>query len=333
MTIESLRVQYSEYSDRANRLEKTLLSELPKLLSRDQVTLGVPMESRVKTWDSIEEKIKRNQLSLESIDDLDDLIGVRLILLFRSDLAKVEQLIVDTFEVLSSKDTSESLSEMQFGYQSQHYAIKLPKEWLLLPTMTDLGGLKIELQVRTLAQHIWAAASHKLQYKREDGVPLPIRRSIHRVSALLETVDLEFARILVERDDYVKHGIPEAESNEPLNVDLLASLLNDVYPESNKDDGEIYANLLTNLKKLSVGTIEKLKPILIKHYRATMEEELSYVNMYSGRDFTDDFGDEILDAEDIDRRSRGVFFSHVGLARESLRLEFGKELVEKIILA
>jgi ppGpp synthetase/RelA/SpoT-type nucleotidyltranferase len=60
-----------------------------------------------------------------------------------------------------------------------------------------------ELQLRTLAQHIWAVASHKLQYKREASVPVPIRRSINRVSALLEMVDLEFDRVLLEREQYV----------------------------------------------------------------------------------------------------------------------------------
>jgi ppGpp synthetase/RelA/SpoT-type nucleotidyltranferase len=32
-----------------------------------------------------------------------------------------------------------------------------------------LGGLRAEVQVRTTAQHIWAAASHKLQYKHEES--------------------------------------------------------------------------------------------------------------------------------------------------------------------
>lgn len=59
-----------------------------------------------------------------------------------------------------------------------------------------MSGLKAEVQVRTVTQHVWAAASHVLQYKQEASVPLPVRRSIYRVSALLETVDLEFERVL-----------------------------------------------------------------------------------------------------------------------------------------
>ena len=81
----------------------------------------------------------------------------------------------------------------------------MPDDWLNVPTFREFKGLRAELQIRTLAQQLWAAASHKLQYKRESSVPYPIRRSIHRVAALLETVDLELERVLSERDPHLSN--------------------------------------------------------------------------------------------------------------------------------
>ena len=65
-----------------------------------------------------------------------------------------------------------------------------------------------------------------LQYKREAGVPPPLRRAIHRASALLETADLESERILSEKDAY-RETLTDAGGSELLNVDLLEKILDD----------------------------------------------------------------------------------------------------------
>ena len=96
---------------------------------------------------------------------------------FLTDLDKIDELIRSTFEVMSPEDTADRLGEAQFGYQSLHYTIKVPLIWLEIPTMADFGDIQAEVQVRTLAQHIWAAASHKLQYKNEASVPPPNPKS------------------------------------------------------------------------------------------------------------------------------------------------------------
>jgi len=189
--------------------------------------------------------------------------------------------------------------------------------------MADLGALRIEIQVRTLAQHIWAAASHKLQYKHEESVPPPIRRTINRVSALLEIVDLEFDRVLEERRDYRDVGIPAAIESEPLNVDLLASLLNDVFPEANREDDEDYAELLMNMKELSIGTMADLKSLLQEHIGDVMESERALVLWFANLPH--------VEGRPNERRKRGVAYTHVGLARTALRHEFGDDVLYKIV--
>lgn len=314
MDIEALKIQYSEIVGRSERMREAVFDQLSSLLDDEDVTLGVPMESRVKDWSSIEEKIERKQIEVTDIKALPDIIGVRTILLFRTDLKKVDELVHQTFDVKSSEDASERLDEAQFGYQSSHYIIKLPETWLEVPSMADLGDLHVELQVRTLAQHIWAVASHKLQYKDEASVPPPIRRAIIRASALLETVDLEFERVLSERKDYLETGISEKTDTELLNVDLLSSILTENLPALNAKEDEPYEQLLRNLKAKNINTAGDLKKLISDQLEATIEEDEKIVRSKLA-------GSNYLGTSEA-RLKKGVFYNHAGLTRHMLRRAF-----------
>lgn len=323
MEIEKLRIQYQDNIGRAERLREAVITQLLELFRNSNVALGVPIESRIKDWASISEKVERKNINLVNLLDLQDLIGIRVILLFKRDLAQVHNLICQTFEVESAEDTGSRLGDSEFGYQSQHYIVKIPNSWLSLPSLMGLNEFFIELQVRTIAQHIWAAASHKLQYKQEAGVPPPVRRAINRVSALLETVDLEFERVLDEREHYVTQARTSDENDELLYVDNLASTLLDILPAENLYEGEEYADLLKELLKLGVTTKKRLVDILTAH----LGEALKFDR------------EKVLDPETISglpqssvvfkRVEQGAFYTHAGLARLILRMEFGADEVDE----
>lgn len=299
---------------RAERLRVALVEQVSRLLRDKQVSLGVPLESRVKPLESLSEKIERKTLALDRLVQLTDLVGIRIILLFKRDLEVVQELISNAFRLLSSEDVAGRLDETHFGYQSLHVVVQLPEQWLAVPTLADLGDIKAEFQVRTLAQHIWAAASHELQYKREASVPPPIRRSIHRVSALLETVDLEFDRVLSERVSYVAGASPST-SDEILNVDLLAAVLNENFPPENLQIPEAYAQLLDELGAFGVKTAADLRRLISKHKAGVAESEAYELQSRAG--------ERDPEGTTKERMAAGVFFTHVGLAREVLRQEFG----------
>jgi hypothetical protein len=133
-----------------------------------------------------------------------------------------------------------------------------------MPTFKKAAGMRAEIQVRSGAQHIWASASHILQYKQERDVPPPVRRAISRVAALLETVDLEFERVLDERAVYGSQKKSETATDE-LNVDLLAKVLDEELPSENMETEERYAELLPELLFFSINTPKKLRELIAKH--------------------------------------------------------------------
>ncbi|MFG0786919.1 GTP pyrophosphokinase [Delftia tsuruhatensis] len=312
-----------------NRLEKQICDQLNHLINTWELTLGVPIESRIKTWPSINEKFERKQIKSRKLSEIGDLIGIRVIFLFQKDLDKFNNEIIKIFNIISNEDVSDRLPVAQFGYMSQHYTLQIPDTWKTLPTMEGLSGYKIELQARTIAQHIWAAASHKLQYKHEASVPFPVRRSIHRVSALLETVDLEIARVLSERDIYINQQSQNIQKNGKLDVTNIEYILNKIYPAANKSENqEPYAELLEDLEHFDIKTREEFESLISKHLETVMaidREEVHAVRTEPGIRATSMEEYEEL----MERNSKNVYFTHVGLARGALGEEFGEENFKK----
>lgn len=324
-----LHAEYLDLEPSLARLRRAIIEQLQHLVGSCGLTLGVPIESRIKTWVSLAEKLERKGLKPKSLSDVDDLLGVRVIFLFQRDLEPFKKAVSETFKVLSAEDTSQRLSDAQFGYQSQHYVVSMPPDWERIPSLRGLSERKVELQIRTLAQHIWAAASHKLQYKHEEGVPLPVRRSIYRVSALLETVDLEFTRVLEEREQYAKVQTETATDKDALDVSVVETVLDAELPAENKDDGaEDYSELLFDLQHFNVASRGALSELLKRHLKAMLRSDKKEVKLRFG----DEDDDEELKGNGervADRLARGVFFTHVGLVREALRKEFGEEAIDE----
>lgn len=308
--IVRLRHEYQDLAPVAGRFAEMLARELQESLRRSEVPLAVPVEFRVKSWTSIEDKLGRSWFHGASLSELHDLIGIRLILLFRRDVEQACSLVENLCRVLGRRDKSEDLAVEQFGYQSLHLIVKPPLSWLSVPSFSGFHHLEAEIQIRTLAQHMWAAASHELQYKQEEGVPPPVRRAIHRVSALLETVDLEFERVLSERETY-RSSVLDTTQEHSLNSDLLEALLDQLFPRRNKEGFESYSLLLWELNKLGITTTTELTNIITRHIDAVLEEDGRSVRQLAERGASDE------------RTKAGVFYSYSGLLRHALELEFG----------
>ena len=313
-TDRQLRTQYGSLHPVAERFAESLQHQLESLITANNLTLGVPIERRVKDLKSISEKLERKHIELNGIPDLDDFVGLRLIFLFKRDLVGIHSLLYKKFEVLSYENTESRLQETQFGYQSGHYVVSFPDDWFSVPSMSEFKGLKAELQVRTLAQHIWAATSHKLQYKHEAIVPRPLRRSIHRVSALLETVDLEFERLLRDREAYMDEISATDNDERLLNVDILQKVLMDRWPKKNASPYESYAELFYDLAIFEIDTISRLNTLIDDNYDYVLAIEKERV-----KEAKRELGETgNVTGTDKDRTQRGVFFTLTGLTREAL---------------
>ena len=279
---QQLKNEYKDDQDRFNAFAQEVESIFFKLLGEQSIELAVPLKQRVKTWESIEQKFERfPQLSKEisQVTELRDLIGIRLILSFERDVERACR-VINNFVVTRQEDKADILSPEEFGYRSRHFVVKIPDDWLKHPSASGFADLCCEVQVRTVAQHLWANASRILQYKTEDSVPLHLRRSIHRISALLELVDIEFERILENREEY-RLKLERTALQESLNVDSLRQFLQEYLPQNPREFyAKDYDYLRQQLTECRITNIKDLKVVLDRTYEINRKEEIRLENHF-----------------------------------------------------
>jgi len=314
--IMRLQQEYRDILPVATHLAQTMATELRHMLNHSGISTAVPLEWRVKTWDSIEQKFVRAnydccriRFSGASLSDLTDLVGIRVILLFSRDLQEVLALINRAFRVVDAEDTAKRQSFDQFGYASVHNLVRVPESWLTVPTFEAFRGFQVEIQVRTLAQHLWAATSHELQYKQEESVPEHLRRAIHRISSLLELIDTEYDRLLIERDDY-RSQIQVGGEDRRLNTDVIQAVLDRRLPKNNKHGYEPYSMLVWELGKLGITTTRSLEDLITRRLPDAVKKDHDIARQPPHT--IDETGQE---AE--------TFFTHTGLLTIMLEAEYG----------
>lgn len=316
--VEKIKEEYDKNKKNYEQLCNTIIEQLSELIEKYNIKLAVPIDGRVKTWQSVFEKVDRKKKG--QLSEITDLAGIRVITIFREDIKKLIDIIEGNFFVLKKEDTSSRLEDNQFGYGSIHFEVTLKDEWCNIPTFMGLKNLTAEIQVRTTSQHMWASASHVLQYKNEKSTPVKVRRSINRVAALLELVDLEFERVLIEREMYINSIKDETDISE-LNIDNLKYILDTLLPKENLGDSEDYSRLIGDLRKFEIYDTEKLRELVSKNLEETLKADKRRVR--------EELSNKSLASDNPERLKRGVFFTHVGLLRQVLRIEFGDEEVTK----
>ena len=169
-------------------------------LSRDILTANniIPHQiiCRLKEQQSLANKISRKKDKYNSLGDITDLVGLRIICYFEDEVDKIATIIEKEFEIDPNNSIDKRvLEDDKFGYRSLHYVVSLSKERLRLTENKYFSNLKAEIQVRSILQHAWAEIEHDIGYKGEVEIPKFAKRSFYRIAALLETADIEFVKL------------------------------------------------------------------------------------------------------------------------------------------
>lgn len=279
MDIKELREIY----DKKKEVYKQLEMEAKYILEDSLMEEGMKydrLESRIKKFDSFEKKIERKEFkSLEEVEKITDFLGIRVICLFLSDLKRLGEIIDREFSVVSKDDKLEDEEVDKFGYQSIHYIVKL-KDNCTGRRYDKIKDYDFEIQVRTLAMHSWANISHHLSYKNEDAVPKELQRDFHALSALLHVVDKTFESIYKESS---KNMVELSEVKEevkllemPLNLDTLRAYCNLKFKERGKAGDEVYSELIQELKRIGVTSIQIIDEAVNISLEAALVEEEDY---------------------------------------------------------
>jgi putative GTP pyrophosphokinase len=156
---------------------------------------------RLKANDSyLEKAIYRNKGYTNHLEDIEDKIGTRIVLLKSSDVIKVSKILLKQkfWKVKKTKDTFDYAEEdaALFDYQSIHL-VCIPPAKSKAFSAKHIPFLSCEIQIRTLLQHAFAEISHDSTYKGVYKHDKEMVRKLAKSMALMEATDDYFCNVFL----------------------------------------------------------------------------------------------------------------------------------------
>ena len=198
------------------------------------------------------------------LDEITDLAGVRIITFFPRTVGSVGACIREEFEVLEHTDLNRTLlQEERFGYQSEHYLVRLSSKRTALPEYEPHRDLVAEVQVRTILQHAWAEIEHDIQYKSSTTIPNTIRRRFMALAGMLEIADREFQAIQDEDKELKQKARDSVQVGALDQVEITADALRSYMDRRIGTDARVsdlsYEYMARVLRRLGFTTIDQVE--------------------------------------------------------------------------
>lgn len=284
--LATIMSEYFQNIDIYHKLQDDVEGIINTLLEVNHIKIS-NMALRIKSEEATRNKVMyKNKYS--HLDEITDILGVRIIALFENDVDRILNLIENTFEVceIVDKRKKELKNRIEFGYNSLHLVVKFTDSRCQLVEYQKYQDIRFEIQIRTVLQHAWAEVEHGLGYKSHFEPPMSVKRKLYRLAATLEILDEEFENIRYDISLYNKsfdkvEKILKTDINKESliayvnNSEFLNQLVEKIAREHDyhivKDTGFIsYQKLATKLTMYGYQYIHELDAD-IQRYKKTVE--------------------------------------------------------------
>ncbi len=277
MHCEMILDEYRERLPLFEQIKNLVLEKLRTCFKENNVVVA-GLEARIKTEKSLAGKLELKGYKYRTVDDITDIVGVRIITFFSDDVDIVSALVEKMFEIdwANSVDKRKMLEIDRFGYMSLHYICRLPQSMCTDPAAPELNQVRFEIQMRSTLQHVWANMQHDMGYKTDVEIPAEYQRNMSRLAGMLELADEQFSRIRREITDYrrnVQSLVASGNFDEVhLNGDTFRSycelkpfqrLANKIaainQAEMYEDSMMPYYNVLMHMGMKTIGDVERMR--------------------------------------------------------------------------
>lgn len=253
--------QYSVLLPRLNAASDAIGDAIRARL-RDDGLNHHTVQARVKDPGSVKEKLDRltadGRFKYErGLEQLDDLIGVRIIMFLEPDIADVATALKGQFDCREDDDkTSSQRRNGQIGYAGRHLILEVPAGNVPVGCHTFIGE-RFEVQIRTVLQHAWAAFEHDIRYKGLAEANAEVDRAFTMASTLIELADAQFSAIndIVKRRQAESTAEFAANPATELTGDILHDMLARLLPEHPRSQARQYGWLGDVLAANGVRTV------------------------------------------------------------------------------
>ncbi len=218
MLKQSILDAYNSKLSELTRLGQELHSLLEQLLERADIKVH-EVSFRIKTLDSLSKKVARPDKIYESLEDITDVVGLRVITYFEDEIEAVARTVENRFDIDVERSIDKRLHSdpQSFGYRSLHYVCRLRGG----EPDGGQGSWAFEIQIRSILQHAWAEIEHDLGYKYPESIPQPVRRRFSRLAGLLEIADEEFVGLRRTMEAY-ERSVRRPDRDEAIEWDAVS---------------------------------------------------------------------------------------------------------------
>ncbi|TWE08737.1 ppGpp synthetase/RelA/SpoT-type nucleotidyltransferase [Neobacillus bataviensis] len=234
--------------------------------------------SRIKDKHSLLDKIERKNYS--TLNEVNDIIGTRVVCLFLDDIRVIGECIRNAFDVLTEDNKIDESDVSTFGYMSFHFIAKLKSEYSG-PRYNHIKDLNFEIQVRTISMDAWANISHYLDYKNEQDLPSDLKKDFYALSGLFYVADKHFQMFVksselskAEKLEVVQQllsGDGLGKENDIIDFDSLSALLIEKYPDRPAPlNSKSISVLIEELSSVGITRISQVVDLLENTKQAVM---------------------------------------------------------------
>ena len=188
------------YSQAVQELIVKFENIISEYRSLDRYSPVEQVSGRVKSVESILDKMRRQDISMEDLEDrLTDIAGIRIICRFVEDIDTVVEMIRKRKDMEVIEETNYIAHKKASGYRSYHMIVSYP-----VYTVWGDKHIKAEIQIRTLGMNFWSTIEHSLSYKYKGKLPEDVLKRLQRASEAAFEMDQEMSSI---RDEIVRETI------------------------------------------------------------------------------------------------------------------------------
>ena len=149
--------------------------------------------SRVKTEESMKEKIKKKKLPINletALTKIYDAAGIRIICAYIDDVYTVVKMLKKFKDLKILKEKDYIKNPKSNGYRSYHIVFQVP-----LDIAGEVHPVNIEIQIRTIAMDFWASLEHEMKYKKNIKNQKMIVEELKRCANEIATTDINMQAI------------------------------------------------------------------------------------------------------------------------------------------
>ena len=153
------------------------------------------MESRIKTPESILEKMRRREYDMDFKTlrkNVYDIAGIRVICNYINDIYQIINLLCQQRDLSIQLTKDYIVAPKQTGYRSLHIVFDIE-----LYFNNEIKKVPVEIQFRTIAMDMWASLEHELRYKSNNNLAEEEKNNLKSYSDTLYNIDLNMQRIYI----------------------------------------------------------------------------------------------------------------------------------------